>query len=145
MTTSAQRPRFHLAFPVDDLANAKSFYVDILGCELGRESDQWIDFDFHGHQIVAQLSKNVVEDQRNEVDGHAVPVFHFGLILPWADFWPLAETFRQAQLAFLVEPYERFAGLPSEQLTMFIRDPSGNALEFKAFRDEQMIFAKDLG
>jgi len=145
MTTHEQRPRFHLAFPVDDLELAKRFYVEVLGCGLGRQSSRWIDFDFHGHQIVAHLSERDGEASRCEVDGREVPTFHFGLILPWDDFWPLAERFRQAQLSFLVEPYERFAGQPGAQLTMFIRDPSGNGLEFKAFRNEQTIFATELG
>ncbi len=143
MSEQAQRPRFHLAFAVNDLAQAERFYVDVLGCQVGRQSDRWIDFDFHGHQIVAHLSDHDGQDRRSEVDGHAVPVFHFGLILPWSDFWPLAEKFRQAELQFLVEPYTRFAGLAGEQLTMFIRDPSGNALEFKAFADDDQLFATD--
>ena len=139
----SERPRFHLAFPVNDLEQARQFYRDVLGCSLGRESADWIDFDFHGHQIVAHLSPDAGETARNAVDGHAVPVFHFGLILPWEDFDPMATRLREAGVEFLVEPYTRFAGLAGEQRTLFVRDPSGNALEFKAFRDEGMIFARD--
>lgn len=138
-------PRFHLAFPVTDLEAARCFYAGVLGCALGRESDRWIDFDFHGHQIVAHL----VAPERhpahacNEVDGHAVPAFHFGLILDWDAFDRLAERLRAAGVAFLIEPYLRFAGEAGEQKTMFVRDPSGNAIEFKAFRDEATIFARE--
>lgn len=140
---SAPRPRFHLAFPVDDLERARAFYAGVLGCALGRESEHWIDFDFHGHQIVAHLSDDAAVKARSAVDGKAVPVFHFGLILPWEAFEPMAQRLRQAQVPFIIEPYTRFAGLPGEQQTMFVRDPAGNALEFKAFRDEGMIFARE--
>lgn len=138
------RPRFHLAFPVHDLAAARAFYGGILGCAEGRSSPDWVDFDLHGHQIVAHLSPEAMAAPSNEVDAHAVPVFHFGLILAWDDFQPLAERLRAHQVPFLIEPYLRFAGAAGEQQTMFVRDPSGNALEFKAFRDESMIFARRL-
>lgn len=141
MTTP--RPRFHLAFPVHDLDLARRFYGDVLGCAEGRCSPDWIDFDFHGHQIVAHLSPPSVRTECNQVDSHAVPVFHFGLILPWSEFDGCAERLKQAGVPFLIEPYLRFAGLTGEQKTLFVHDPSGNALEFKAFRDERMIFARD--
>jgi extradiol dioxygenase family protein len=138
------RPRFHLAFPVHDLSLARRFYAEVLGCAEGRSSPEWIDFDFHGHQIVAHLSPQPVSAARNQVDQHAVPVFHFGLILAWDDFDHCAERLRRAEVPFLIEPCVRFAGLAGEQKTMFVTDPSGNALEFKAFRDERMIFAREL-
>ncbi|MDZ4350984.1 MAG: VOC family protein [Xanthomonadaceae bacterium] len=143
MSTVAKRPRFHLAFPVTDLEAARAFYGGILGCPLGRESDDWIDFDFHGHQIVAHrvAAEQHPAHPRNAVDGHEVPAFHFGLLLDWDAFDPLAERLRAAGVPFIIEPYLRFAGLPGEQKTMFVRDPSGSALEFKSFRDESMIFA----
>lgn len=139
------RPRFHLAFAVDDLDAARRFYGDLLGCAQGRESDHWIDFDFHGHQIVAHLAlEECAAAQTNAVDGKAVPVRHFGLILDWEAFDALAERFRRAGTEFLVDPYLRFEGQPGEQKTLFVRDPAGNALEFKAFRDDAMVFATDL-
>jgi hypothetical protein len=141
---STARPRFHLAFPVHDLALARRFYGEVLGCAEGRSSPDWVDFDFHGHQIVAHLSPQPVSAARSLVDQHAVPVFHFGLILPWADFDAFAQRLRSAEVPFLIEPCVRFAGLAGEQRTMFVSDPSGNALEFKAFRDERMIFASAL-
>ena len=133
---------FHLAFPVDDLAQARSFYGSLLGCPEGRASDEWIDFDFFGHQIVAHLSPPRAGDHHNEVDGHDVPVPHFGVVLDWDDFHALAERLRGGGLRFVIEPYIRFAGQPGEQATMFFRDPAGNALEFKSFRDRSMLFAK---
>ena len=138
------RPRFHLAFPVTDLEAARGFYAGVLGCALGRESAHWIDFDLHGHQIVAHrvAPERHPAQARNEVDGHDVPAFHFGLILDWDAFEAMAERLRAAGVAFMIEPYLRFAGQPGEQKTMFVRDPSGNAIEFKAFRDEAMIFAR---
>lgn len=138
------RPRFHLAFPVHDLTAARAFYGGVLGCPEGRSSADWVDFDLYGHRIVAHLSPAAMAAPSNEVDAHAVPVFHFGLIVAWDDFEPLAERLRAHYVHFLIEPYLRFAGLPGEQQTLFVRDPSGNALEFKAFRDESMIFARSL-
>ncbi len=141
---SSPRPRFHLAFPVHDLDLARQFYAGVLGCSEGRSSPEWIDFDFQGHQIVAHLCPAVEMAARNEVDHQSVPVFHFGLIVAWADFDDWSDRLHHNGVPFLIEPYLRFAGLAGEQKTMFITDPSGNALEFKAFREERMIFARDL-
>ena len=137
-----QRPRFHLAFPVDDLEAARSFYGEVLGCAQGRESESWIDFDFHGHQIVAHLSPELCgENPANPVDGQQVPVRHFGLLLDYDAFDALAERLKAAGADFVIEPYLRFEGQAGEQKTMFIRDPAGNALEFKAFADDAQVFA----
>ena len=137
------RPRFHLAFPVDDLEAARRFYGELLGCETGRESEHWIDFDFHGHQIVAHYSPDDCAAARaNAVDGKQVPVRHFGLLLDYDAFDALAERLKRAGTEFLIDPYLRFEGQPGEQKTMFVRDPAGNALEFKAFRDDAQVFAK---
>jgi uncharacterized protein len=133
---------FHLAFAVDDIEQARRFYVDLLGCREGRRSERWIDLDLFGHQIVAHLSDKPHSTTQNPVDGHDVPVPHFGVILAWDDFTRLAERLRAAGVEFVIEPYLRFAGLPGEQMTMFFHDPSGNALEFKAFRDPAQIFAR---
>lgn len=140
------RPRFHLAFPVDDLAAARSFYGGVLRCPEGREMPgQWIDFDFHGHQIVAHLSPEECRaSARNEVDGHGVPVRHFGLIMEWSAWEELRDRLKAADADFILEPYIRFEGKPGEQATMFVRDPAGNGLEFKAFRDDRMVFEKEL-
>lgn len=141
---SQTRPRFHLAFPVHDLEAARRFYAGLLGCQTGRESEHWIDFDLYGHQIVAHLAPDLAgAANANAVDGKEIPVRHFGLILDWDAFDTLAERFRRAGTDFLVDPYVRFEGQPGEQKTLFVRDPSGNALEFKAFRDEAMIFETD--
>jgi hypothetical protein len=136
------RPRFPLAFPVRSLAEARAFYGDLLGCAEGRSADDWVDFDFHGHQIVAHLAPAEAAAATNAVDGEDVPVRHFGLILAPADWQAVAVQLRAAGADFLIEPQTRFAGEPGEQSTLFIRDPSGNALEFKAFASEAMIFAK---
>ncbi|MBD8546315.1 VOC family protein [Sphingomonas sp. CFBP 8760] len=135
---------FHLAFPVHDLAAARAFYGGVLGCAEGRSSDQWIDFDLHGHQIVAHLdpAANPVA-VANPVDGHHVPVPHFGVVLTMADWDAMAARVRAAGVTFGIEPHVRFKGQPGEQATMFFSDPSGNALEFKAFGDDAAIFAKD--
>ncbi len=133
---------FHFAFPVHDLASARAFYGGTLGCPEGRSSEAWIDFDLFGHQIVAHLdpaAKPVAVE--NAVDGHDVPVPHFGVVLTMADWRALADRVAAAGVTFGIEPYIRFAGQPGEQATMFFRDPSGNALEFKAFADDSMIFA----
>ncbi|QFT75923.1 VOC family protein [Erythrobacter sp. THAF29] len=136
-------PPFHLAFPVGDLAAARSFYGDLLGCREGRSSAEWIDFDFHGHQIVAHLAAGKAGDRvSNHVDGHGVPVPHFGLVLSMQDWRALADKLRAAGTEFVIEPTIRFKGKPGEQATMFLRDPSGNALEFKAFADAGQLFAK---
>jgi uncharacterized protein len=139
------RPRFHLAFPVHDLEAARAFYAGVLGCGIGRESRAWIDFDFHGHQITAHLTEGCEDAHANAVDGDHVPVRHFGLILERKDWEALAARLEQAGATFLIKPRVRFRGRPGEQATMFIRDPSGNALEFKSFADEAAIFAIDPG
>jgi hypothetical protein len=136
------RPRFHLAFPVTSLAEARAFYGGLLGCAEGRSAENWVDFDFHGHQLVAHLAPAEAAAATNAVDGEAVPVRHFGLILEPDAWQALAERLAAAGADFLITPQTRFAGEPGEQSTLFIRDPSGNALEFKAFADEGMIFAK---
>ncbi|MDE0933669.1 MAG: VOC family protein [Novosphingopyxis baekryungensis] len=137
----ALRP-FHLAFPVHDLAAARAFYGDVMGCAEGRSSDAWIDFDFYGHQIVAHLGGEKPTAHHNPVDGHAVPVPHFGVVLTMADWETLADRLRAADTMFIIEPTVRFRGLPGEQATMFLTDPSGNALEFKAFSDDAALFAR---
>ncbi|MDQ1006348.1 extradiol dioxygenase family protein [Streptomyces sp. V4I23] len=138
------RPGFHLAVPVDDLAAARRFYGEVLALPEGRSADTWIDWNFHGHQVVTHLDGNRAAGRpvRGAVDGHHVPVPHFGLILSVPDFHELAERLRAADTAFVIEPYVRFAGEPGEQWTMFLLDPAGNALEFKAFQDESQVFAK---
>ena len=135
---------FHLAFPVHDLAAARAFYRNVLGCREGRSSDSWIDFDLAGHQIVAHLdpvAKPVAVE--NAVDGRDVPVPHFGVVLTMPDWEAMAARLRAAGTVFGIEPHVRFAGQPGEQATMFFRDPSGNALEFKAFAHDEMIFATE--
>ncbi len=137
------RPRFHLAFPVRDLSEARAFYGNLLGCPEGRSSNDWVDFDFFGHQIVAHLSADSSDDKaHNLVDGEDVPVRHFGVILSMADWRKLAQRLSHDKVPFVIEPDIRFEGLPGEQATFFIRDPSGNALEFKAFDDDSRIFAR---
>ncbi|MEZ5235791.1 MAG: VOC family protein [Acidimicrobiales bacterium] len=136
------RPRFHLAFPVHDLAAARAFYGGVLGCPEGRSSDHWVDFDLYGHQIVAHLSPDETGHRATSaVDGHEVPVRHFGLLLDIPRWEQLVARLRAAGTAWVIEPYVRFAGGPGEQHTCFLLDPSGNALEFKAFADERAIFA----
>jgi extradiol dioxygenase family protein len=136
-------PRFHLAFPVHDLESARAFYGGVLGCPEGRSAPDWIDFDFFGHQIVAHLSKATSPGEgQNAVDGDIIPVRHFGVILTPEKWRETAENLRQAGVTFLVEPRVRFSGEPGEQFTLFVRDPSGNALEFKAFSDDAMVFAR---
>ncbi|QKG72388.1 VOC family protein [Erythrobacter mangrovi] len=133
---------FHLAFPVDDLAAARAFYRGAMGCAEGRSSDEWIDFDFYGHQIVAHLAPGKAGDRaNNHVDGHGVPVPHFGIVLRMEDWQELADRLRAAGVEFAIEPTIRFKGQPGEQATMFFRDPSGNALEMKAFASDDMLFA----
>jgi len=135
-------PPFHLAFPVDDLAAARTFYGEFLGCPLGRESESWIDFDFFGHQITCHLVAQMPVISANGVDGKQVPSSHFGAILAWDDWHALAERLKAGGVRFLIEPYIRFAGLPGEQATLFITDPSGNGLEFKSFKNPATIFAR---
>ncbi|MGM0561711.1 MAG: VOC family protein [Pseudomonadota bacterium] len=135
-------PPFHLAFPVADLEQTRSFYVDVLGCSVGRESDRWIDFNFYGHQITAHLRPEETKAvSASEVDGKSVPVRHFGAILDWEIWHELAEQLKAAGIDFVIEPYVRFPGEVGEQATMFFKDPSGNALEFKSFRDMSQVFA----
>ena len=135
---------FHLAIPVDDLASSLSFYGDLLGCETGRSSDHWIDFNFFGHQLVVHLKDNTYEQEKitNPVDGHQIPIPHFGVVLTLEDWYQLESRLRAKSFPFEVEPYVRFKGQVGEQATMFFRDPSGNALEFKAFKDLSSLFSK---
>lgn len=136
-------PPFHLAFPVHDLSAARAFYGGLLGCREGRSSDHWVDFDFYGHQVVAHLSpEEVRQANANRVDGKDVPVRHFGVILGWDEWHALAERLRTAGASFVIDPGIRFAGQVGEQATMFLLDPSGNAIEFKSFQDPSRIFAK---
>lgn len=142
-TNPAMLSPFHLAFPVDDLAKARQFYGEILGCPEGRSSEDWIDFNFYGHQIVAHLAPSQSgQAQRNAVDGHGVPVRHFGIVLPMSDWDAMADRLKSRGIEFIIEPYIRFKGEPGEQATMFFLDPSGNALELKAFGDITKLFAK---
>ena len=132
---------FHLAFPVHDLNIAKNFYTNFLNCKIGRYSDEWIDFNLFGHQIVAHLDKNMkINEKNNNVDGKEVPLRHFGIIMKWEDWSVFANKLKQKNINFLIEPYIRFKGKPGEQATMFFKDPSGNALEFKSFKNFKMIF-----
>jgi hypothetical protein len=140
-------PLFHLAFPVHDLALARRFYGELLGCPEGRSSDTWVDFNFYGHQLVAHLvveaaPERAAQPATNAVDGDAVPVRHFGAILPLETWQALAERLRAAGVTFIIEPHVRFKGEAGEQATMFFLDPSGNALEFKSFRDLTQVFAR---
>ena len=134
---------FHLAFPVNDLEAARNFYGSVLNCPEGRSSDQWIDFDLFGHQIVAHLKIDHQPIQcANAVDGHDVPVPHFGVVLHWEQWQSLAKRLKANGVDFVIEPYIRFEGEVGEQATMFFLDPAGNALEFKAFKDPGQLFAK---
>lgn len=143
MDHHAQDP-FHLAVAVHDLALARDFYGRVLGCPEGRSAPQWIDFDLFGHQLVAHLVEGLKPPliAANEVDGHDVPVPHFGVVLTMDRFAALAERLKKAGVVFAIAPHIRFAGEPGEQATMFFRDPSGNAIEFKAFKDRRSLFAK---
>jgi uncharacterized protein len=133
---------FHVAFPVHDLTATRHFYETVLGCAIGRTDERWIDFNLFGHQITAHLTAaEETPAATNSVDGHAVPVSHWGVILSMPEWQALAERLQQHGVSFVIEPYIRFQGQPGEQATMFLRDPSGNALEFKAFQDDAMIFA----
>ena len=136
---------FHLAIPVYDLPAARQFYRDTFGLNEGRSSDEWVDFDFFGHQLVIHLHPQTHSQQQahtNPVDGHDVPVPHFGVVLEWEQWHELAERLRQFKVQFVIEPYIRFEGQVGEQATMFLFDPCGNALEFKAFKDIGQLFAK---
>jgi len=137
-------PPFHLAFPVLDLEATERFYVEELGCRVGRRDARWIDFDFFGHQLSAHLvdAPSSLADT-NEVDGDRIPVRHFGVVLPWPEWEAMAARLRARGAPFLIEPRVRFAGRAGEQGTFFVRDPSGNAIEVKSFRDPARLFARD--
>ncbi|MDT8409118.1 MAG: VOC family protein, partial [Wenzhouxiangellaceae bacterium] len=145
-TTTMDYPRFHLALPVTDLAQTRIFYQEVLGCTPGRESDNWVDLDFFGHQLVLHRVEPADHPAgaSNVVDGHDVPAGHFGPVLEWADWEALAERLTGHGVEFVIAPYLRFEGRAGEQGTFFIKDPSGNHLEFKTFRDIGMLFATDL-
>jgi uncharacterized protein len=134
---------FHLAFPVHDLEAARAFYGGLLGCPEGRSSDEWVDFDLYGHQVVAHLApEEAKKASTNAVDGDQVPVRHFGVVLPMDSWQTLADRLSDAGVSFIIEPHIRFKGEVGEQATMFFLDPSGNALEFKAFKDLSSLFAR---
>ncbi|MEM6524101.1 MAG: VOC family protein [Bacteroidota bacterium] len=134
---------FHLAFPVNDLEASRKFYTQVLECEEGRSSERWIDFNLYGHQVVAHLAPEECGlAKTGDVDGDQVPVKHFGVILDWADWENLAKKLKAQEIKFIIEPHIRFKGEVGEQATMFFLDPSGNALEFKSFKDMSQVFAK---
>jgi hypothetical protein len=134
---------FHLAFPIKDIETTRAFFGDLLGCEIGRFTDKWIDFNFFGHQLSAHVKpEELAQAHANIVDGKNVPVRHFGAILEWKQWHDLADKLAAKGIEFVIEPYIRFKGEVGEQATMFFLDPSGNALEFKAFKDTSQIFAK---
>ncbi len=145
MTTTPQVNPFHLAIPVADLAKSRQFYGEVLGCAEGRSAEHWVDFNFFGHQLVihqkpaAEISEKPIA---NPVDGHDVPVPHFGVVLDWNDWEALAADLKQKNITFVIEPYIRFKGKVGEQATMFFLDVEGNALEFKAFKNIDQLFAK---
>ncbi len=135
---------FHLAIPVDDLSKNRKFYREVMLCEEGRSSDQWVDFNLYGHQLVIHVADHAgaaIKDH-NPVDGHDVPIPHFGVVLDWEDWHALADRLRNEGIEFIIEPGIRFQGQVGEQATMFFLDPSGNALEFKSFKDMSQLFAK---
>ena len=143
MIETAQRIPFHLAFPVRDIAEARAFYGDLLECPEGRSAPEWVDFDFYGHQIVAHLAPDECGHKSSSaVDGHQVPVRHFGAIVPMDKWQAMADKLVAQKTAFVIEPYIRFKGEPGEQATMFFLDPSGNAIEMKSFADLSSLFAK---
>ena len=134
---------FHLAFPVKSIKATKIFYKEVLGCEIGREDKKWVDFNFFGHQLSAHLKPDELKKTKeNAVDGKSVPVRHFGVILPWEKWQLLSKKLIKINTKFIIEPYIRFKGEIGEQATMFFLDPSGNALEFKSFKDSSQVFAK---
>ena len=136
---------FHVAIPVYDLQETRAFYRDILQCEEGRSSENWVDLNFYGHQFVLHMKPRPAQSEathHNPVDGHDVPVPHYGVVLDWADWETLRDRLKAHEISFVIEPYIRFEGQPGEQATMFFLDPSGNALEFKAFKDIGQLFAK---
>ena len=133
---------FHLAFKIKDIEETKRFYKNILGCEIGRESDAWVDFNFFGHQVSAHLKPDeLTNTKKNKVDGKSVPVRHFGVVLDWEDWHSLSKKLKALKIKFIIDPYIRFEGEVGEQATMFFLDPSGNALEFKSFKDSNQLFA----
>ncbi|WP_126172443.1 VOC family protein [Altericroceibacterium xinjiangense] len=136
---------FHLAFPVRDIAEARAFWGGVIGCPEGRSAPDWVDFDFYGHQIVAHCvpGHGGADEGANPVDGHDVPVPHFGIVLTMEDWQALAGRLKAAGVSFIIEPHVRFPGQPGEQATMFFRDPSGNAIEMKAFADLKQLFATE--
>ena len=132
---------FHLAFPIKDIEETKKFYKNILGCKIGRESDAWVDFNFFGHQVSAHLKPEELSNaKKNKVDGKSVPVRHFGVVLDWKEWRSLSEKLQKLKIKFIINPYIRFKGEVGEQATMFFIDPSGNALEFKSFKDPKQLF-----
>jgi len=134
---------FHVAVPVHNLDECRTFYRDVLGCEEGRSAEQWVDFNFFGHQFVIHYKPKSEEDTHtNPVDGKNVPVPHYGVVLPWETFQTFSKDLIEKGIDFVIEPYIRFKGEPGEQATMFFLDPAGNALEFKAFKDMGQLFAK---
>ena len=134
---------FHLAFPVKNISSTKKFYRDVLGCKIGREDKKWVDFNFFGHQLSAHLRPDELKNtKKNAVDGKNVPVRHFGAILDWEDWHTLSAKLKKTNTEFVIEPYIRFKGEVGEQATMFFLDPSGNALEFKSFKDPSQVFVK---
>lgn len=135
---------FHLAIAVNNLEEARTFYSSLFGAEVGRESEKWIDFNFFGHQLSVHLKpEETAKAAANEVDGKQVPVRHFGIVLDWGEWHRLADRLNAKAVSFILDPYLRFEGLPGEQATMFLLDPSGNALEFKSFKDESQLFASE--
>ncbi len=134
---------FHLAIPVNDLESAKNFYHGLLGCKIGRSSSEWIDFNFFGHQLVCHLSKGLSNETTNLVDSENIPVPHFGLVLSWDDFQSITSDLHKKKIEFLIEPTVRFKGEVGEQATTFLRDPSGNAIELKAFKNMDNLFRAD--
>ncbi|WP_394369336.1 VOC family protein [Luteirhabdus pelagi] len=134
---------FHLAIPVYNLEECRTFYREVLGCEEGRSSDHWVDFNFFGHQLVIHYKpkEEITSEAINPVDGKNVPVPHFGVVLEWNTFKTFSEQLKNKNVTFIIEPYLRFEGKPGEQMTMFFKDPSGNALEFKAFKNNDQLFA----
>ncbi|WP_431159352.1 VOC family protein [Winogradskyella poriferorum] len=139
----SQLSPFHLAIPVDNIEKCRNFYTNILNFEEGRSSDHWVDYNFFGHQLVIHYKAKVEDDSHtNPVDGKDVPVPHFGVVLPWESFHKFADLIKSKGIEFIIEPYIRFEGQVGEQATMFFKDPSGNALEFKAFKDKSQLFAK---
>ncbi len=135
-------PLFHLAIPVTDLESARKFYMDVLGCRVGRESERWIDFDFFGHQVTAHLDEDQAQVGANVVDGKDVPVRHFGVILEWKFWHDFADRLKRAGVSFMIAPHIRFQGQVGEQATLFLKDPSGNCLEFKSFQNAASIFKR---